>query len=83
MPTLDDATAPAIAPPIRDYLEGLNVAQRKAVEYGIGDDAATTPLLIIAGAGFGHDLATDLHLHVCTACPESWGHLIYINAIPA
>ena len=26
MSTLDDAAAPAIAPPIRDYLEGLNVA---------------------------------------------------------
>jgi DNA helicase-2/ATP-dependent DNA helicase PcrA len=50
---LDGAAVPAIAPPIRDYLEGLNAAQRKAVEYGIGDDAAPAPLLIIAGAGTG------------------------------
>ena len=49
----DAAAPPAIASPIRDYLEGLNIAQRKAVKYGIGDDAAPTPLLMIAGAGTG------------------------------
>src|SRR5258706_14764307 len=50
---LDATAAPAIAPLIRDYLEGLNAAQGKALRYGIGDDAAPAPLLIIAGAGTG------------------------------
>jgi DNA helicase-2/ATP-dependent DNA helicase PcrA len=38
-----------------DYLEGLNPAQRQAVEYGVTgkDSGATGPLLVIAGAGSG------------------------------
>lgn len=35
------------------YLARLNPAQRHAVEHGTGGDAATGPLLVIAGAGSG------------------------------
>jgi len=35
------------------HLAALNPQQRFAVEYGIGDDAAQGPLLIVAGAGSG------------------------------
>jgi DNA helicase-2/ATP-dependent DNA helicase PcrA len=37
----------------RDYLEGLNPAQRKAVEHGTGAGGRPPPLLIIASAGTG------------------------------
>jgi len=52
---LELAAAPpsAVALPASDYLDGLNPAQRKAVEYGIGDGGTSAPLLIIAGAGTG------------------------------
>lgn len=35
------------------YLAGLNEAQREAATYGVGSDALTGPLLVIAGAGSG------------------------------
>jgi DNA helicase-2/ATP-dependent DNA helicase PcrA len=35
------------------YLEKLNPDQRAAVEHGVGSDADTRPLLVIAGAGSG------------------------------
>ena len=35
------------------YLDDLNSAQRAAVDYGIGGDRTSPPLLIIAGAGTG------------------------------
>ena len=35
------------------YLDGLNPAQRRAVEHGVGPDAVARPLLVIAGAGSG------------------------------
>ncbi len=37
------------------YLDGLNAEQRRAVEHGVAEGAgrATSPLLIIAGAGSG------------------------------
>ncbi|HLG82220.1 MAG TPA: ATP-dependent helicase [Bradyrhizobium sp.] len=35
------------------YLDGLNPAQRRAVEHGVGADALARPLLVIAGAGSG------------------------------
>jgi DNA helicase II / ATP-dependent DNA helicase PcrA len=35
------------------YLDGLNSAQRRAVEHGVGPDAVARPLLVIAGAGSG------------------------------
>lgn len=36
-----------------DYLEKLNVEQRRAVEFGLDHGEASRPLLIIAGAGSG------------------------------
>ena len=36
-----------------DYLADLNPQQREAVEYGVGEGAASLPLLVIAGAGSG------------------------------
>jgi DNA helicase-2/ATP-dependent DNA helicase PcrA len=47
------AAQPPFAPPKSDYLDGLNPAQRRAVEYGVSGGATTAPLLIIAGAGTG------------------------------
>ena len=42
------------AQPIRsDPLDGLNDAQRRAAEFGVGDPEGSPPLLIIAGAGAG------------------------------
>jgi DNA helicase II / ATP-dependent DNA helicase PcrA len=35
------------------YLDGLNPAQRRAVEHGVGPEALARPLLVIAGAGSG------------------------------
>ena len=36
------------------YLDALNSEQRRAVEYGVGDDGIVgAPLLVIAGAGSG------------------------------
>ena len=35
------------------YLSKLNPEQRQAVEYGVGADAKSGPLLVIAGAGSG------------------------------
>ena len=55
------------------YLDGLNPEQRRAVEHGVGGQAALTgtnmganvapPLLIIAGAGSGktNTLAHQVH----------------------
>jgi len=37
----------------RQYLDGVSLAQRKAAEYGTGEDASSRPLLIVAGAGAG------------------------------
>jgi len=49
------AAAPsAVAPPADDYLDGLNPAQRRAVEYGIGDGATSalsTPIEFSAFVG--------------------------------
>jgi DNA helicase II / ATP-dependent DNA helicase PcrA len=43
-----------IASAIDAIFEGLNLAQRRAVDYGIGTEKGTTPpLLIAAGAGTG------------------------------
>src|SRR5690242_1804311 len=47
------ASPAIIAPPACDHLDGLNPAQRKAVEYGITNGEISPPLLIIAGAGTG------------------------------
>ena len=35
------------------HLSKLNPEQRRAVEFGVGDDAKAGPLLVIAGAGSG------------------------------
>jgi DNA helicase-2/ATP-dependent DNA helicase PcrA len=47
-----DATPPDPAPH-HAHLDGLNAAQRKAVQHGIADGRISGPLLIVAGAGTG------------------------------
>lgn len=56
------------------YLDALNSEQRRAVEYGVGDDGIVgAPLLVIAGAGSGktNTLAHRVaHLIVAGADPR-------------
>jgi DNA helicase-2/ATP-dependent DNA helicase PcrA len=43
----------ALDSPGPTYLDRLNDAQRRAVEYGVGSPGGPGPLLVIAGAGSG------------------------------